>query len=237
MSGAQFELTIEGSSFLLLPERAVFWIDEKVLICSDLHWGRELFLQKHGMPIPELVVYEERNVLENLIEKLRPVEWWILGDFIHHPEGLPDAFWQQLKSWCEDLLEKSPSLTSIHLVPGNHDRSYPRWTVSLPIAVDAKGIERGAFFFAHEPGKKNKPHPKFAWYGHLHPAVTLPLMGQKKLPCFWIRKHEAYLPAFSRLAGGQEIDPDCAKDRVIAIGEGHSFEWIRKTENKKSPKG
>jgi DNA ligase-associated metallophosphoesterase len=210
---------IQGHTFTLLPERAVYWAEARALICSDLHWGRETFLQRFGMPVPERSLGRETAVLERLMQETGAEEWWILGDFIHHPQGLENTLIDRIHEWMEGRL--NAGLKRIRLVPGNHDRKVRDWVGLFPMQLEADGILREGFRFLHEPEDKAPPlaSAPYTWYGHLHPAMRLPLLGSKKVPCFWIRPREAYLPAFSRMAAGMEIEPSVRGDRVFVIAD------------------
>jgi DNA ligase-associated metallophosphoesterase len=200
---------IRDTSFMLLSERAVFWIDERVLFCSDLHWGRESFLQTKGFAVPEVSFEKESKLLVELSRGMEAKELWILGDFIHHPQGVTEEIRSGLRAWTNEL--KLP----VTLIPGNHDRGISSWIRDSGIDVAGEALVRKDFEFRHE-GEGAPGH--YVWNGHLHPAVRIPqLLGHKKLPCFWIRRDVGYLPAFSRLAGGAEIEPHRAGDRVFAV--------------------
>lgn len=212
------DVEINQSVFTLLPERAVFWKKHEAVICSDLHWGRELFLQKKGMPIPETSFARETVLLEKMFAHTEAKEWWILGDFIHHPEGLEEDFLERMVKWCKErLVQNGGTLNAIRFVPGNHDRQLKKWIDRFPFVFEKDGIIRDSFQFLHEPLAFSKSG-YFSWYGHMHPAISPPIMGNYKLPCFWLKKEHAYLPAFSRLAGGYEINPG-REDRVFVLTE------------------
>lgn len=214
---------IEEQHFHLLPERVVFWEEEKVLFCSDLHWGRETYLQKFGMAIPERSFELESKILESALARAGANELWILGDFIHHPEGLHSVLLGQITAWLHALQQKLK--LQISFVPGNHDRKYREWTRDLPLRVFPQGIERAGFLFLHDPSKK-MPSARYVWLGHLHPALRIEeLFGNRKIPCFYLREKVAFLPAFSRLAGGAIVELTRARDRIFAIAEGQVFEW------------
>ena len=209
------KLNWHRNEFQLLPERALYWPDHHALICSDLHWGREAFMQKQGIAIPDTSFKNESKILEKLFAQTQAKEWWILGDWIHHPQGLHPALIDEISSWMSRQLRTG--LKSIRFVPGNHDRGFEKWVNDFPVEVHQNGLERDSFLFLHEPPAGHPEPRKPTWYGHLHPSVYLPLLGNKKLPCFWVRSDEAYLPAFSRLAGGADIKQVQPTDRVFVV--------------------
>lgn len=225
-------IELRGQVFSLLPERALWWPEERTLICSDLHWGRETFLQSYGMPVPERSLSRETLLLEHLIEKTGAEEWWILGDMIHHPQGLQSRLVDRMSDWMLERLRKG--LRHIRLVPGNHDRQLVEWAGNFPMTVEKDGLERKGFCFLHEPGETGERGGEsdghFTWYGHLHPAVRLPILGARKVPCFWVRPDQGFLPAFSRMAAGFEIEPHPRRDRVYLVAEGQVLEMPRRLQ-------
>ena len=211
---------IDGHEFILMASRTVFFKEKGALICSDLHWGREAYLQKFGMGIPAYSFVTESKILTAALVASGARELWILGDFIHHPDGLHETLFNELCNWLTYL--KAELNIEVFFVPGNHDRKFKEWAVKLPLKICPQGIETDCFIFLHEPS----PHQnskKYHWYGHLHPAVRIEkLFGNRKVPCFLVRNREAYLPAFSRLAGGAQFERVIG-DRIFAIAEEQVF--------------
>jgi DNA ligase-associated metallophosphoesterase len=213
----EMDVVVRGETFRLLAERAVFWPSEGVLFVSDLHWGREPYLQSKGFAVPDSAFESESAILASLVARTQAREIWVLGDFVHHPQGLTEALREKLRHWVEAIRSGGRSRdggVKITLIPGNHDRSAREWAPACGITLAPEGIRRGEFEFQHE----GKPGSAFAWYGHLHPSIRIPeLLGNRKLPCFLLRRNEAFLPAFSRLAGGGEIGRIRPSDRIYPI--------------------
>jgi uncharacterized protein len=108
------------------------------------------------------------------------------------------------------------------LVEGNHDRSAGALPTSLRIDRVAEPWQVGGFAFCH--------HPQFiegscVLAGHLHPAIRLSGRGDDgvRLPCYWLRRGLAVLPAFGDFTGGARIDREDG-DRVIALADDRLFE-------------
>jgi DNA ligase-associated metallophosphoesterase len=216
-------IKIREDEFVLCAERAIFWPKHRVLFCSDLHWGREAYLQSKGFAIPDRNFDLEANTLKSLLKNLGAVELWILGDFIHHPEGLHPELVERMRVWIESLRSET-AVTSIKLIPGNHDKLFLQWASKLPLELHENGIVRDGFIFVHDESEVNlkdevNSKDQFCFSGHLHPAFYPPMLGSEKLPCFWIRQDRAYLPAYSRLAGGMEIGKLKPTDRVYVIAD------------------
>lgn len=213
-------IEIGGSEFALMADRTVLFKEGKALLCSDLHWGREAYLQKFGMGIPAFSFTIESKILTSALIASGARELWILGDFIHHPDGLHESLFLELKNWLEYLA--SELKVEVSFIPGNHDRKFNDWAAKLPLKLCPSGIQTEHFTFLHEPPRVRE-NQKFHWYGHLHPSIRIEkLFGNRKLPCFLIRENEAYLPAFSRLAGGAQFE-SFPTDRIYAVAEAQVF--------------
>ena len=216
------KVTIRGSEFILCAERAVFWPKHRAMFCSDLHWGREAYLQKKGFAVPEQSFDREAKILKDLLQHHEAKELWILGDFIHHPEGLHTDLLRRMQEWMESV-KIDTSVEIIKLIPGNHDQRFLQWAKSLPLEVHEQGIIKDQFVFVHDEADLKQGSELYCFSGHLHPAFILPLLGADKVPCFWIREDKAYLPAFSRMAGGMRIDKTAATDQIFVITDGQVF--------------
>lgn len=228
-----FPLRIREQTFWLTADRVVFWEEERVLFASDLHWGREAFLQRKGFAVPDVLFASDSEILSRVIEESGAKEFWILGDFAHHPEGMHDGLKARIAKWRSTLKK-----TEVILVPGNHDRSLTKWLPECGISLHREPVKRGTFRFLHEPEVSpeadftSENESLFSWYGHLHPALKIPeLTGSRKYPAYYVRESCAYLPALSRLAGGAEVSATLASDRLFPIAEGEVFEW----SNRKAP--
>jgi DNA ligase-associated metallophosphoesterase len=214
---SEIDVLVRNQSFTLLAERVAHWAAEGALFCSDLHWGRESFLQSRGFAVPEATFEAESSTLAELAIRKGAREIWVLGDLIHHPQGLDGPFREKLRRWVDSLAG-----VRMVLVPGNHDRAAREWAPNCGIALAPEGIRKGEFRFLHEA----ESGEGFVWSGHTHPSLRIPeLFGNRKLPCFLLRRNEAHLPAYSRLAGGAEIGRLSGSDRIYPIHEGKIFHF------------
>ena len=50
MSGAMVQ--VAGESLLLLPEKAIYWPRERMLIIADIHFGKAAAFRSLGVPVP-----------------------------------------------------------------------------------------------------------------------------------------------------------------------------------------
>lgn len=209
---------LQGQNLLLLPERAVFWQQAKMLIVADPHFGKAQVFRDSGIPVPAGTTADDLHRLSTLMEQLQPDELLMLGDLVH---GRVDGG-RALEAAIDKWRRRWPGVR-LTLVSGNHDR----WAgpPPTPFRIDRVVAQHVAlpFVFRHEPD--DSIH-RYSIAGHLHPAVSLSGRARRRetLPCFCFGKSRAVLPAFGSFTGHQVIRPEpqervfvVAGDEVIAL--------------------
>lgn len=191
----------------LLPEKALFWEEKKILIVADLHLGKAGHFRKSGIPISDLVHSKDILILEKLIQKHEPKEVILLGDLFHseHNQG-----WEIFKRWL-----KSKAPLSFKLVLGNHDvLDSSSYQIENMQVVEHLDID--PFNFTHIP----EDGLLYNIAGHLHPAVRLVGKARQtvKVPCFYFGVEHAVLPAFGNFTGTAKINIG-KSDHVFGIAE------------------
>ena len=211
-------MTIEINNFLftLLPEKALYKEDERLLIIADVHLGKASHFRKEGISISAQAQLEDYANLEKLLLKLRPQKVYFLGDLFH------SAFNNDWHNFC-DLIALFPDII-FSLVKGNHDIiDHARFSDLCISVVDT--IEDDAFIYSHEP-ITSTTKGKINIVGHIHPGIVLTGMGRQslKLPCFYITDALVIVPAFGVLTGLFSMDKKNAKiyavlpERVTLVG-------------------
>ena len=193
-----FEIFIEGQTLRLLPEKALFWENEKCLIISDVHLGKAGHFRKNGIALPQSSHDEDLRVIDILIQNWEP-KWIIfLGDLFHSGKNVE---WQSFKKW-----RISHSTVEMHLVLGNHE-IYPEEEYSILGVNCFHQYLAEPFIFIHDEEMVNASDMIFTISGHIHPAIRMKGIGRQSLriPCFYIEKSKAFLPAFGSLTGTQTI--------------------------------
>ncbi|MDP0500660.1 MAG: ligase-associated DNA damage response endonuclease PdeM [Verrucomicrobiota bacterium JB022] len=187
-------LTIHEHTFDLLPERAVFWREERALLVADLHWGKDAAFRAAGVALPEGLLGEELQRLSRLVEAHDAREILILGDLIHARASLHPSVIEAVAAWRTELT------LPITLIEGNHDRHAPQLPPAWQIERMPPPLVRGPFHLAHYP----EPVPgAFVWAGHVHPTVNVGRRRESlRLPCFAIGSEVGVLPAFSAFTDG-----------------------------------
>ena len=153
-----------GQTLRLLPERAVYWQEEDVLLAADLHLGKEATFRAAGIPLPEGPSGETLKRLAAVLRRTGAAKLIVLGDFFHGNKAIP-AVTPLLEEWRHQHQH-----LVVELVVGSHDR----WSGEIPEAWRIK---------AHRESLLYKPftlrhYPKavedgYCLAGHLHPGYRL----------------------------------------------------------------
>jgi DNA ligase-associated metallophosphoesterase len=188
---------IQNNSFLLSPQRCLFWEEERILILSDLHLGKTGHFRKHGIAVPQQVFIED---LQRLIEQImyyKPRKIIAVGDLFHSEANKElDLFIK----WRKDF----PELEFI-LVKGNHDILQEDWYTQAHIQIREGIYTVNNFSFVHDPedAPEESSGSGYVFSGHLHPGVNIQGLAKQSLtfPCYYFSGKQAILPAFSKFSG------------------------------------
>ncbi len=206
------QIEVAGTELELLPERAVYWPQRATLFLADTHWGKAATLRANSIPIPMGATADDLDRLTRAVERTQCRRIVILGDALHARAGRSERTFQALAEWRE-----SHRSLDLMLVRGNHDKGAGDPPPELRIQCVNAPVVEGPFAFLHHP------QPTTLGYvlaGHTHPAVKLRGQGRQRatLPCFWLTKDVATLPAFGSFCGKAVITPG-ASDRIYVIAE------------------
>src|ERR1700743_3733499 len=120
-----FELL--GQNLLLLPQKAIYWQQEKALIIADVHLGKVGHFRKAGIAVPRDMEQNDLAVLSDLIAEYRPEKILFLGDLFHSDIN---ADWDWFKLWRQQF----PKI-AITLIRGNHDIIHDKYYHELNILL------------------------------------------------------------------------------------------------------
>jgi uncharacterized protein len=207
ISPTPYEWQFMDQHLVLLPQRALYWHEEKALVVADVHLGKVGHFRKAGIAIPRLMEQEDLAVLSDILSTYRPEKLIFLGDLFHSDMNND---WEWLLLW-RDLF---PDVEMI-LVRGNHDILHDKYYHSARFIVTEK-LEIGPFLLVHEPPAA--VGLKYTLSGHIHAGVRLYGKGRQSvtLPCFFFGKHLGILPAFGRFTGNVALRHS-ENDRVFGI--------------------
>jgi len=199
-----------GQHMILLPDRILFWKEEKMMIVADPHFGKAQIFRDSGIPIPQGSTAEDLTRLSCLMDHLLPRKLLFLGDLIHGRIANPADFKRLVDQWRQRHMN-----VELLLSTGNHDLRSGEPPVHFQFAQVAAEIILDPFVFTHKPRFDSS---YYGIAGHLHPAVTISGKGRQKetLPCFCFGPRAALLPAFGSFTGNQVIRP-APDDRIFVI--------------------
>ncbi|MGZ5243951.1 MAG: ligase-associated DNA damage response endonuclease PdeM [Bacteroidia bacterium] len=202
----------KDQTLLLLPEKAIYWEEEKTLLLADVHLGKVNHFRKAGIAIPTAAANQNIDILSRMANDFQPQKICFLGDLFHSDKNKE---WEIFVQWREALHH-----VNFELIRGNHDIIAAAHYKRADIKVYPVCVEKGPFLFTHEP-MENCPSDKYVFAGHLHPAVRLSGSGRQSisLPCFYFGEEQALMPAFGQFTGSVNIKPK-KEDDVFVIAEG-----------------
>jgi len=201
--------SIRNHHFWLSPERLIFWEEEKILVVSDLHFGKTGHFRKSGIAVPQSVYQQDLQRLFHQISFFNPSRILIVGDFFHSSENKEMDFFLK---WRNDL-----SSLPFMLVQGNHDILQKEWYNNASIEVVDR-FELNSFSFIHDHTSVDESKDVFTFSGHLHPGCIIKGAGKQSLrfPCFYFNERQSILPAFSHFSGLALVQTK-KSDHVFAI--------------------
>jgi len=219
MISAATPFTLLGQNLLLLPQKAIFWEQQKALIIADVHFGKVGHFRKAGIAVPRDMEQSDLATLSDLISEYRPEKLLFLGDLFHSDMNND---WDWFILWRSQF----PSLQII-LIRGNHDIIADSHYQKLNIELHDE-LLTGPFLMLHHPlpDIQLQHAAGYVFCGHIHPGVSLSGRGRQSitLPCFAFSSRQAVLPSFGKFTGKVAIRSRITdkifavlKDKVIAI--------------------
>lgn len=196
------------------PQRVLYWEQEKILLCADLHLGKTGHFRKEGIAVPQAVYQQDLQRLFAAISFHKPARVIMVGDLFH---SRANKEWDWFGRWRHDFSD-----IAFTLILGNHDKLPQGLAAELSLQVAQYEIIGNILLQHHPANNPTEPaHLQGATgiiSGHVHPAVIVPTGVRQKvrLPCFYFGIKQCLLPAFSLFSGTHPIKPK-AKDVVFAI--------------------
>ncbi|NNF36074.1 MAG: ligase-associated DNA damage response endonuclease PdeM [Saprospiraceae bacterium] len=207
-----FKFQLLHQNLFLLPGKAIFWEEEKTLICADLHLGKVGHFRKEGIRVPKDAGRQTIKKLKSLITRWNPQRVLFLGDLFHSDYNLE---WVGLN----DLMDEFINVEFI-LVLGNHDILETDIYQKTRMHVLQSPQVYEPFIMSHEP---LDVHHKglYNLCGHIHPAVRMRGKARQaiRLPCFYFGDHTCILPAFGVFTGMAIIQPQKGEKVFVIAGE------------------
>ncbi|HTH44867.1 MAG TPA: ligase-associated DNA damage response endonuclease PdeM [Oxalicibacterium sp.] len=212
MSSDTLRIEVAGATLQLLPQRAVYWPAQRMLMIADIHFGKAAAFRAQGVPVPRGTTSDNLARLDALVDALDARQVLFLGDFLHARTSHAPATLAALRRW-----RAQRSALDLTLVRGNHDERAGDPPADLGITVVDEPYELGGFSFCHHP------HAHAQGYviaGHLHPVFRLSAAGDSlRLPCFVFGSNGGILPSFGAFTGGFAISPQAGERVFVTTGD------------------
>lgn len=175
-----------------LPQGALWWAEQKLLVVSDLHLEKGSSFARRGQMLPPYDTRATLACVEALCADLKPTRVISLGDSFHDRSA-------ELRL-CEEDAARIRALTGKTdwlWVEGNHDPDPPE---SLGGRA-AKVWREDGLVFRHEPtGEAGEV------FGHLHPAAKVKGRGRSiRRRCFVTNGETLAMPALGAFTGGLNV--------------------------------
>ena len=210
MSGVA--VRVAGETLLLLPQKALYWPHEKMLVIADIHFGKAAAFRALGVPVPRGTTTENLAGLDALVEAHGARHIAFLGDFLHARAAHASATQQAMLAWRERRRD-----LRLTLVRGNHDRHAGDPSSLLRIDLVDEPHALGPFAFCHHPDLAT---PGYALAGHIHPVYVLATrFDALRLPCFVVGQDRMILPSFGAFTGGHAIRPEPGDSIYVTSGD------------------
>lgn len=180
-----------GEELLLLPEKAIYWEKQKLLLIADLHLGKATHFRSNGIAVPKEVPDKNWDLLNQLIAKYEVNRLCFLGDLFHSSFNKE---WDVFALWVNQYPE-----VQFELILGNHDILAPEIYDQLEFQTTDKLVD-APFVFTHEPQICSEG---YNLAGHIHPGIRLKGKARQshRAACFFFDKTGGVLPAFGAFTG------------------------------------
>ena len=209
---SHLDLSVAGETLLLLPEKAVYWPREQMLIIADIHFGKAAAFRALGVPVPRGTTSENLAGLDALVARHGARQVAFLGDFLHARAAHASSTQLAMLAWRG----RHPDL-GLLLVRGNHDAHAGDPARDLGIDLVDEPHAVGPFAFCHHPDLDT---PGFALGGHVHPVYVLATrFDALRLPCFVVGPDRMILPSFGAFTGGHAVKPGPGERIYVTSGD------------------
>lgn len=211
MNGA-LPVTLAGEQVLLLPQKALYWPREHMLVIADIHFGKAASFRALGVPVPGGTTRANLDGLDQLLALHPARQVLFLGDFLHAKAAHAAATLAALLAWRQ----ARPALRLI-VVRGNHDAHAGDPAADLDIEMVDEPYLQAPFAFCHHP---DLLAAGYLMAGHVHPVYRLRAGWETlRLPCFLMGAARIVLPAFGAFTGGHPIVPQPGERLFVSSGE------------------
>lgn len=204
-------LRVCGAALTVLPEGALWWAAERMLVVADLHFEKGSSYAARGIALPP---YDTRATLARLgalVARFAPARLVALGDSFHDREAET-----RMDGTDAAALAALTGATDWIWITGNHDPVPPRRFGGTVMHE----LRAGPLTFRHEP-QAAPASGEIA--GHLHPCAAVRVRGRRlRRRCVASDGTRAIMPAFGAYAGGLNV-LDAAYENLLPASGFHAW--------------
>lgn len=178
--------TLHGAALVALATGALFWPGERLLVISDLHFGKAgRIARRGGTLLPPYATHDTLLRLEADIERTGATGIVALGDSFDDLQAADDLAGAE-RLWLTRLMAGRRWIW----IAGNHDPAPQSLGGSHLAGFQLRGL---SFRHIAAPGAVGEVS------GHYHPKARL---GGGSRPCFLIDQTRVIMPAYGTYTGG-----------------------------------
>jgi DNA ligase-associated metallophosphoesterase len=197
-SAALNVVRIAGIDMIADLSGALFWVEERLLVVSDLHLEKGSSFATHRVLLPPYDTAATLAKLRAVIARYDPRTVIALGDSFHDRDAH-----QRLAVTDQTALSELQARRDWIWIAGNHDPVLPH-EIGGTVADE---VQMGPLTFRHEP---TGAHGEIA--GHLHPKARVSRRGRSvERRCFASDGLRAVMPSFGAYTGGLSIRDEAFK--------------------------
>ena len=187
-------LAVAGVEFLATADGALVWLEESLVVVSDLHLEKGSSFAERRVLLPPYDTAETLKRLARLLSRFGAKRLVFLGDSFHDRRA--DT---RLATGDREALQRCIHGREIFWIAGNHDPHPPAWLGG----VVAQSYRLGGLLFRHEPLALFQPGEVA---GHLHPCASVSKWGRSvRRRCFVSDGLRLILPSFGAYTGGLDV--------------------------------
>ena len=198
------KVRVNGEPCLLRCSGALWVVEHRTLIASDLHLEKGSAFAARGQMLPPYDSPATLAKLEAEIEALDPARVVLLGDSFHDSRAV-----DRLSTDDRSRLDRLAAARDWVWLEGNHDLKALAGALDVLTGRVVTTLQLGALTLIHEPQPGDAPGEVA---GHLHPAARVAAYGRGvRRPCFVTDGRRLVMPAFGAFTGGLDV-----RDKAVA---------------------
>lgn len=202
-------IVLRGEQLLLLPEKAIYWPSQQILLIADLHLGKVEHFRKSGIAVPAVAGEANYHVVQELFLEHTPKRVIFLGDLFHSSYNYD---WEQFSEFI-----RSHHHISFELVMGNHDILHRSQYDRNNMTIHENELVIEPFLLTHDPVEHKE---LYNLCGHIHPCYKMRGRSRQyfRLPCFYFGHTGGILPAIGSFTGMHPVMAS-KDDRVYVVAD------------------